>query len=45
MAALGIARADDAAILAGAGADLVVTSLDEVDVDRLAEGRLVARDG
>jgi beta-phosphoglucomutase len=45
MAALGIARAGDAVILAGAGADLVVTSLDEVDVDRLAEGRLVARDG
>ena len=45
MAALGIARVGDAVMLAGAGADLVVTSLDEVDVDRLAEGRLVARDG
>ena len=44
MAALGVARAGDAVMLAGAGADLVVTSLDEVDVDRLAEGRLVARD-
>jgi beta-phosphoglucomutase-like phosphatase (HAD superfamily) len=43
MAGLGIARADDAALLAGAGADLVVTSLDDVDVGRLGEGRLVAR--
>jgi HAD superfamily hydrolase (TIGR01509 family) len=42
MAALGVARAGDAAMLAGAGADLVVGSLDEVDVGRLAEGRLVA---
>jgi beta-phosphoglucomutase-like phosphatase (HAD superfamily) len=40
MAALGVARADDADALAGAGADLVVTSLAEVDVDRLAQGRL-----
>jgi beta-phosphoglucomutase-like phosphatase (HAD superfamily) len=44
MAGLGVARAGDAALLAGAGADLVVTSLDDVDVDRLREGRLVARD-
>lgn len=43
MAALGVARAGDAALLAAASADLVVTSLDEVDVGRLAEGRLVAR--
>ena len=43
MAGLGVARADDAALLAGAGADLVVTSLDEVDVGRLREGRLIAR--
>jgi beta-phosphoglucomutase-like phosphatase (HAD superfamily) len=41
MAALGVARAGDAAMLAGAGADLVVASLDEVDVDRLGQGRLV----
>jgi len=43
MAALGIARADDTDLLAGADADLVVTSLDEVDVDRLAEGRLAKK--
>jgi len=42
MAALGVARADDAEALAGAGADLVVTSLDDVDIERLAEGRLAA---
>ena len=41
MAALGVARAGDAELLAGAGADLVVTSLDDVDVDCLSEGRLV----
>ncbi len=44
MAALGVARADDAAMLAGAGADLVVESLDEVDVARLGQGRLVTTD-
>jgi hypothetical protein len=44
MAALGVARADDAAMLAGAGADLVVESLDEVDVERLGQGRLVTTD-
>ena len=44
MAALGVARADDAAALAGAGADLVVESLDEVDVARLGQGRLVTTD-
>jgi beta-phosphoglucomutase-like phosphatase (HAD superfamily) len=44
MAALGIARADDAAALSGAGADLVVESLDEVDVERLGQGRLVTND-
>ena len=44
MAALGIARADDADALAAAHADLVVTSLDEVDVQRLADARLAARD-
>ncbi|HEX2503334.1 MAG TPA: hypothetical protein VHK00_05285, partial [Miltoncostaeaceae bacterium] len=41
MAALGVARAGDAAMLAGAGADLVVESLDEVDVDGLGQRRLV----
>jgi beta-phosphoglucomutase-like phosphatase (HAD superfamily) len=43
MAALGVARADDAELLTAAGADLVVTNLDRVDLDRLAEGRLAAR--
>ncbi|MBV8949046.1 MAG: HAD-IA family hydrolase [Solirubrobacterales bacterium] len=40
MAALGIARADDADALSAAHADLVVTSLDDVDVHGLPEGRL-----
>jgi beta-phosphoglucomutase-like phosphatase (HAD superfamily) len=40
MAALGLARADDEELLEDAGADLVVTSLDEVSVDALVEGRL-----
>jgi beta-phosphoglucomutase-like phosphatase (HAD superfamily) len=40
MAALGLARADDEELLAGANADLVVTSLDDVSRDALAEGRL-----
>ena len=40
MAALGLARADDEELLAGANADLVVTSLDDVSFDALAEGRL-----
>jgi beta-phosphoglucomutase len=45
MAALGIARADDEDLLAAAGADIVVTSLDEVDVAALADGRLVTLKG
>lgn len=45
MAALGLARADDEDLLADADADLVVTSLDDVDLDGLAEGRLVKRGG
>jgi beta-phosphoglucomutase len=45
MAALGIARAGDAELLAQADADLVVTSLDEVDVDRLVGGVLTAQTG
>jgi beta-phosphoglucomutase len=45
MAALGLARADDAKMLAAANADLVVESLDEVDVKRLRERRLVRRGG
>jgi beta-phosphoglucomutase len=40
MAALGVARADDAEMLAMADADLVVTSLDDVDIERLADGAL-----
>ncbi|HET9254031.1 MAG TPA: HAD family phosphatase [Pseudonocardiaceae bacterium] len=40
MAALGVARADDAELLAAANADLVVTSLDEADVTGLAEHQL-----
>ena len=44
MAALGIARADDAQLLTNADADLVVTTLDDVDRDPLLEGRLVAVD-
>jgi beta-phosphoglucomutase-like phosphatase (HAD superfamily) len=43
MAALGVARADDEDLLAGAKADLVVTSLDEVDVARLGQHELVRR--
>ncbi len=47
MVTLGVARLDDAALLRAAGADLVVTSLDEVDTGALAEGRLrtQAREG
>jgi HAD superfamily hydrolase (TIGR01509 family) len=41
--ALGIARADDAGLLAAAGADLVVTALDDVALDRLAVGELALR--
>jgi HAD superfamily hydrolase (TIGR01509 family) len=44
MRALGIARLDDAALLHAAGADLVVTSLDEVAVDGLAGGHLTRQD-
>ena len=43
MAALGLARADDADLLAAGGADLVVTSLDDVDLVALLDGRLMAR--
>lgn len=42
MAAIGIARFDDSDLLAAAGADIVVGTLDEVDLDALAEGRLAA---
>ncbi len=43
MAALGLARADDEELLAAANADLVVTSLDEVDVSGLGEHQLRRR--
>ena len=44
MAALGVARLGDEALLRAAGADLVVASLDDVEVDELAGGRLRRRD-
>ena len=44
MAAVGVARLDDQELLARAGADLVVTSLDDVALDALAGGRLAATD-
>jgi beta-phosphoglucomutase-like phosphatase (HAD superfamily) len=43
MAALGLSRADDEELLAGAEPDLLVTSLDDVDRDALREGRLASR--
>jgi trehalose/maltose hydrolase-like predicted phosphorylase/beta-phosphoglucomutase-like phosphatase (HAD superfamily) len=43
MAALGVARLDDRDLLLGAGADLVVPTLDDVSVRSLAEGRLEER--
>ena len=43
MSAIGVARADDADLLGKADADLVVTSLDEVDLAALAEGTLITR--
>ena len=40
MTALGVARLGDAALLWAAGADLVVTTLDEIAINQLADGRL-----
>src|SRR3712207_3140488 len=40
MAALGLARAEGEELLAAANADLVVTTLDDVSLDALVEGRL-----
>jgi beta-phosphoglucomutase-like phosphatase (HAD superfamily) len=40
MGAIGIARKDDAELLAAAKADIVVKTLDQVDMAALAEGRL-----
>ena len=39
-AGLGVARHDDEAMLADVGADIVVTTLDDVDLASLGEGRL-----
>jgi beta-phosphoglucomutase-like phosphatase (HAD superfamily) len=43
MAALGVARLGDELLLQQAGADLVVTTLDDVALDQLAQGRLEQR--
>jgi len=43
MGAIGIARKDDAELLADAGADIVVKTLDEVDVAALPKGQLAIR--
>ena len=43
MTALGVARLGDAAGLRAAGADLVVTTLDEIAIDQLIDGRLNRR--
>jgi beta-phosphoglucomutase-like phosphatase (HAD superfamily) len=43
MAAIGIARADDSDALAAQHADIVVTSLDEIDVAGLARHELIRR--
>lgn len=42
MGAIGIARRDDAELLVAAGGDIVVESLDQVDLDALSDGRLAA---
>jgi beta-phosphoglucomutase len=42
-AGLGVARHDDEALLAGANADIVVHSLDDIALEGLAEGRLERR--
>jgi beta-phosphoglucomutase len=43
MAAIGIARAHDADLLSAAGADIVVTTLDEVDMAAVSDGRLATK--
>jgi beta-phosphoglucomutase-like phosphatase (HAD superfamily) len=43
MHAIGIARAEDADLLSAAGADIVVATLDGVDLSALANGRLATR--
>jgi beta-phosphoglucomutase-like phosphatase (HAD superfamily) len=44
MAALGLSRAHDEELLAAAEPDVLVTSLDDIDLDALAGGRLERRD-
>jgi len=44
-AALGVARHDDEALLAQADADIVVSTLDDVELAGVAEGRLTRRAG
>jgi beta-phosphoglucomutase-like phosphatase (HAD superfamily) len=43
MGAIGIARADDADLLARGGADIVVVTLDDVDLTSLSKGRLAIK--
>ncbi|WP_087642789.1 HAD family hydrolase [Caballeronia choica] len=43
MAALGVARLDDSEMLLAAGAHLVVTNLDQIDMDELLRGHLRRR--
>jgi beta-phosphoglucomutase-like phosphatase (HAD superfamily) len=43
MAALGLSRADDEDLLGAAEPDVLVTSLDDVDLAALLEGRLTRR--
>ncbi len=43
MSALGVAREDDYDLLAAAHADLVVTTLDDIDLEALRKGRLAKR--
>ncbi len=44
-AALGVARHDDEAILADADADIVVSTLDDIDLDGLSQAQLAPRSG
>ncbi|MDQ3722038.1 MAG: HAD family phosphatase, partial [Actinomycetota bacterium] len=44
-AGLGVARHDDEALLARADADIVVTTLDDVSLEGLTEGRLARHAG
>ena len=43
MAAIGVARAHDADLLSAAGADIVVTTFDQVDLAALSAGRLATK--